>query len=100
MTQSTKPIRIAEILEAGIALAKRDNYNRITRDALAKRAGCSPALVSAYFGTMVQFRRSLMRHAVDREIVEVVAQGLVDRNPYARKAPDELRQKAMASVTI
>ena len=98
MTQSSRPIRTQEILEAGIALAKRGNYNQITRDALAKKAGCSAALVSAYFGTMVQFRRALMRHAVDREVVEIVAQGLVDRNPYARKAPDDLKQRAMSSA--
>lgn len=84
------------ILDAALDLAKRDGFDNITRESVAKAAGISPGLVSNYFNTMNQLQRAVMRAAVAREVLEVVGQGLAARNEHALKAPHELKQRAIA----
>lgn len=86
--------RETEILEVALRLAAAKGYTRVTRDEIATAAGCSSGLVSRYLGTMTQCRRLLMRKAVEREIVKIVAQGLADGNQHAKKAPPELKARA------
>jgi len=90
--------RKAQILAAAVTLAKRDGYKCVTRDAVADHVGISMGLVSRYFGTMPQLRRDIMRFAVREEIPEIVAQGLVARDPHAQKAPDDLRARAVKYI--
>ena len=63
---------------------------------VAERAGVSDTLVSRYFATMNQLRQAIMRRAVVLEIPEIVAQGLADGETQARKAPEALKEKAVA----
>lgn len=86
--------REAEILAKALSLAASKGYAKVTREQIAAAAGCSTGLVSRYFGTMTNLRRTLMRKAIERGLARVVAQGLADGNPLARKAPAELKEKA------
>lgn len=70
----------------------------MTREGIAKVAGCSDALVSAYFNTMTQMRRAVVRNAIVTQDLPVLAQALVLRDPQAMKAPEELRRAAAAQV--
>jgi AcrR family transcriptional regulator len=88
--------RTAQILAAALKLAAKHGYQRITREAIAEAANVSPALVSHHMGTMDQMRRAIMREAVRIECLPVIAQGLVARDRHAGKAPDHLRQAALA----
>jgi AcrR family transcriptional regulator len=100
MKQRLKPeIRRDQILAAALVLAERDGYHNITRDAIAERASCSTGLVTRYFSTMLQLKRAVMRAAVKQEIVRVVAQGMVDKNQYAMRAPPALRERALATIS-
>lgn len=86
--------RKSQLLEAALKIAKKIGYTKVTREAIAKDADVSPALVSFYFGSTPNMKRDIMRHAVKQGIVEIIAQGLADKNPYAAKAPPELKKKA------
>jgi AcrR family transcriptional regulator len=86
--------RETEILEVALRLAAVKGYARVTREEIATAAGCSSGLVSRYLGTMTQCRRVLMRKAIERELVKIVAQGLADGNPHAKKASPELKARA------
>lgn len=83
-----------EILAAALRLACDVGYTHVTRDDIALAAGCSPALVSEIFGTMVSLRRAMIRAAIANEVLAVVAQGLALRDPHALRAPQELREMA------
>lgn len=83
------------LLNAALALSETVGYQNITRESIANLANVSPGLISQYFGTMVQLKRSVMRAAIAREIITVVAQGLGVRDPQALKAPEALKQKAI-----
>lgn len=96
----TRRARHDSILAAAVRLAETKGYTKVTRDDIALAAGCSPALVSEMFGTMVCLRRACMRAAIANEVLAVVAQGLAARDPHAMKAPLALRELAAASLVV
>lgn len=90
--------RTDALLTTALHLAAAHGYATLTRESIALAAGVSPALVSARLGTMDAMRRSVMRAAVARGCVAVVAQGLAVRDRWALRADDELKARAAAWV--
>ena len=91
--------RKQEILDAAIRVAaKPGGWANLTRDAVAKEANCAEGLPSKYFGTMVAFRRAIMRAAIQARNLAVVAQGLAAGDTNAQKAPPELKRQALDSL--
>lgn len=88
------------IMRAAIDLAREYGYENISQSDIALRAGCAKGLVIHYFATMPQLRRALMRAAITQEVVEIVAQGLAAGDNYARKAPEELKRRAVESLMV
>ena len=86
--------RKEEILQAALDLAQEHGYQQVTRAQIAERAGVAVGLVGYYYGTMIQMRRAIMRAAIHRHNLVVLAQGLGLGDPNARKAPAELRAQA------
>lgn len=91
--------RRAELLAAALKLAVKHGYRNVTRAAVAEACNVAESLVPYHFGTRVQFQRTLMRYAIHEGSTAVVAQGLADGNVYARKAPEGLRQAAIAGMS-
>lgn len=83
------------IMDVAIKQAQRDGYLSLTRHELATGAQCAPSLVSRYWGTMEQLKRAVMREAVKRDNLEIIAQGLASRDSIAKKAKPEIRQQAL-----
>jgi AcrR family transcriptional regulator len=90
--------REVQILAAAVTAAETYGYTRFTLQQVATIAGVDKSLPIHYFGTMVKLRRKVMRAAIKRECLAVIAQGLALRDPHAQKAPDELRQRALQSL--
>ena len=91
--------RKLEILNAAIKVAGRPGgWSKMTRDAVAREAQCAEGLVSKYFGTMVTFRRSIMRAAIVAEELGVIAQGLAAGDKCAQKADESLKRKALETL--
>lgn len=97
-SRANPELRKDQILSVAVDLARKVGCHKLTRDEIAHRAGVSMGLVSRYFGTMKQLRRSVMRSAITQEIPEIVAKGLANNDPHARKAPAEL--KLLAANTL
>ena len=92
--------RKQQILDAAIKVAGRPGgWGKLTRDAVAREAQCAESLVSKYFGTMIAFRRSIMRAAIQARNLAVVAQGLAAGDTNAQKAPPELKAAAVETLT-
>lgn len=100
MSKRLKPDdRKQQILDAAIKVAgKPGGWAKLTRDAVAKEAECAEGLVSRYFGTMVVFRRAIMRAAITSANLRVVAQGLAAGDPNAQKAPPEVKAAAVKTL--
>ena len=91
--------RKLEILNAAIKVAGRPGgWAKLTREAVAREAQCADGLISKYFGTMVTFRRTIMRHAIKAANLSVVAQGLATGDTYAKKADPELKARALETL--
>ena len=91
--------RKLEILNAAIKVAGRPGgWSKLTRDAVAKEAGCAEGLPSKYFGTMISFRRAIMRAAIVAENLAVIAQGLAAGDKCAQKADEGLKRKALETL--
>lgn len=91
-------VRAEQLLEHAIEQAKTTGLARLTRDGIAQRAGVAPGLVSVRLGTMANLRRDIIRHAIKRAILPIVAEALMARDPQALKAPKELRQRAIVAA--
>lgn len=89
-------IRKDQILEAAVTVATDRGFNKLTRESVAGIAECSVALINTYYSTMTKLRRAVMRVAVKREILPVIAYGLVTGNQQALKASPGLRGRAMS----
>ena len=94
-TRTDPELRKDQILNVAVELAKTGGYHKISRDSIAEKAGVSQGLVSKSFNTMKQLRRAVMRAAIHREIPEIVAQGIANQDDQAKKAPPELKRKAI-----
>lgn len=89
--------RKEDIMAAALPLAERKGYNRITRDEIVAAAKVSGPVLHYHFGSMDQFRRSLMRYAVKNRCLRVIAQGIVANDVQALKVDEATRRKALAA---
>lgn len=88
-----------QILTAAIKVAGRPGgWAKLTRDAVAKEAGCAEGLPSKYFGTMISFRRAIMRAAIVAENLAVIAQGLAAGDKCAQNADESLKRRALETL--
>ena len=99
-TYRRKPdVRKEEILTAAMVVAERDGFINLQRETVASQAQCSTGSVNRYFGNMNQLRIAVMRRAVKKEVLPIVAQGLSLCNSHALKASDTLKQAAIQSIS-
>jgi AcrR family transcriptional regulator len=87
-----------QIFKAAMRLSMRTGYNKVTRDAIATKAGVAEGLVNYYFGTMTQLRRMIVRHAIKEENMTIIAQALGAADPHVKKISEELKRKAVESL--
>ena len=99
MTKRMKPEeRKAEILEAALRATRKCGFASVRIQDIAIEAGCGYGTVSLYFNTMLQMRRAVMRAAIKREDLAILAQGLGIRDATARKAPQDMKEKAVKTL--
>ena len=90
-----KELRREQLLNIAVEISKKEGYRNITSVKVAKGAGVSQSLVSKHFNTMKQLRRAIIRVAVNKEIPEIIAQGIANGDDHIKKASPELRRKAL-----
>ncbi len=83
-------LRRAHILGNAVALSKVVGYENLTREGVAVAAGVSGSLVSKYF-SMLELQAAILRRALECELLEVIAQGVIRRHPAVRDIPKGLR---------
>jgi AcrR family transcriptional regulator len=91
-------LRKNNILAAALDVSIKDGYNKVTGTSVAEAAGVSVGLVFKYFGTMKQLRNAIMKAAIQQEILEIIAQGLVTGDRKAKKVSAELKKRALSSL--
>lgn len=99
MKRLTPTDRKMNILVAAIVVAKMSDYRSITRARVATQAGVSAPLVTHYFKDMSSLRTKLMVYAVAIGDAEIIAQGLLNKDPIALRASDALKAKAKETLS-
>lgn len=88
-----------KILQAALKVAnKKGGWTGMTRDIVAAEAGYTNGMVSKTFGTMTEFRRTVMRHAVKENMLVIIGQGIASGDKTAWKVSPEIRRKAIESL--
>ena len=90
--------RTREILEAGVAVALEHGLHSVTRERVSAQARVSTALVNLYFGTMAALRDRIVATAVERELLGIIAQAMLDKHPTALAAPRRLQERAARAM--
>lgn len=90
--------RKTAILSCAVVLAKEIGYTHVSKDNLAPRAKCSPALIMYYFSTIKQLRRAVMGEAIRRNDLNLIAQGLINQDPRVQNLPEEVKRSALLQV--
>jgi AcrR family transcriptional regulator len=91
--------RKVELLSIAIDLSKEIGYSHITRDGVAKRAGVSYGLVTHYFQSIENLKNLVMEQAISEEIVEIIAQGMVLKDPLTNKLNPQLKEKVLSYLS-
>ena len=90
--------RKKQLLEVALKLAEKHGYTALSRIQIANAAGVSETLPTLHFKSMPLFRKALMRAAIAAGNLKILAQGLALQDPIARKAPADLKEKALATL--
>lgn len=98
MTRMKPDERRAQILDCALKIARDVGYRQVDRGHVSRELGISRGTINTHFGTLEQFRRAIMRAAIAREDAAIIAQGLAARDRHAQKAPEALRQAAIATL--
>lgn len=91
-------LRRLQLLNAALEVAETQGVGAISARSVAEAAGVSRTLVSTIFPSMSRFREDVMREAVERKNLEVLAQGLAVGDPIATGAPEALKRKVMSFI--
>jgi AcrR family transcriptional regulator len=91
-------LRGEQLLETALKVATQHGLAYTTREMVATAAGVSAGLITARLGQVKEMRKRIMRAAVHRSILPLVAEGLAMRDKYALAAPEPLRLAAAASL--
>lgn len=91
--------RKQQLLDSALKLASEHGYKNVTRKMIAEDCDCTEGNVSRALGaTMPQIKRDIMRHAVKNENLTVIAQGIVDKDTHALKAPKDVKERAINTL--
>ena len=97
-TRLTADARREQIIAMALELSYDKPYWKVTRNEIAEAVGVAGSVIQHHFGTVAELRRQIMVAAVAAERLDIIAQGIVARDPVALAAPDGLRVQAVASL--
>lgn len=87
-----------KILRSAITLAKKHGYKNVTGQSVADRAKVSKPLVYHYFPTMKILQKNMIEYAIEKDIYNIILQGLVLRDPIAMTIPSWMKQNTFQAI--
>lgn len=86
------------ILDAALTMAEEIGLHAVTRHGIAKRVGVSYGTIYNHLGGMPETRTEIIKHAVTKRNLRVLAEGIISKHPDALSAPLALKQEALLSL--
>lgn len=95
---SSPTMRKMQILNVAVSLAAARGYANLSRGEVAEAAGVSVPLVSKHFRSLGLLKQAVMEHAIQNEILPLIAQGLANKHELVINASEELKEKALLHI--
>jgi AcrR family transcriptional regulator len=92
--------RKTQLLDAAVQAAGKYGFHQFNRDHIAEFSGTSPTLITVYFKSVNKLKNAIMREALRREHLKIIAEGIVTGDPIAKKADRVLKKKALESIGV
>lgn len=98
--RTPRPNAKIKIINAAVTVAVRKGLRRFSRVEVAQEAEVAEATVSYHFGNMDELRREIVKTAIEREFVSILADARADRDSAElfRAMPAALKQKVAAYI--
>ncbi len=90
--------RAEEILSAALKVSEEHGYDKVSRAQIAEAANCAESLISFYFSTMDDVRDTIMKEAILKRNLKIIAMGLISRNKHALSISNSLKHEALFST--
>ena len=91
--------RKEQIVTIALALAEKKGYLAVTQQDIAKKAKTCRQLVVNYVGNMKEMQAFIMKEAIKRKMVSVVAQGVVMKQK-GMKIPKSLKPEIRKHMSL
>jgi len=95
-TRETTEAKRIELLNEGLKHAISIGWENFTRESFCTHMGIAVGSINYHFKDMTGFRRAIMRKAIAKREVAIVAGGIESRCPVAKSAPESLKKQAIA----
>lgn len=96
--QRLKPtVRKEIIIEAAIELSKEFGFQQITRDQVAKKIRLTDSAIGYYFSRK-ELQNKILEAAIERGIVEILAQAFALNDPRIKNLNAETKAKVMEYI--
>jgi len=91
--------RKKQLLISAVQACEKYGYHNFNRDHIAEFSGASATLITVYFPTVTQLKRAIVRYSIKNEVLPVIAQALAVGDKQALKCNDELKIKALQTIS-
>ena len=98
MTSKLREAKINSIIEVAISYALKYGFHSLTIRKLAHAINMPESSIRAYFKKFNNFKKQVMRAAIDKKIYLVIAQGLAMRDSDAIKISRTLKKRAVKTL--
>ena len=90
--------RREEVLNVALQLAIEVGYTQVTRERISSVIGITKQAIQHHIGSMDELRTDMMREAIARECLPVIAQGMALRDPLVHSASSDLLGRARQAL--
>lgn len=91
--------RKALILNTAINLSIEKGYKNLTRRSVANRIQCASALINHYFEGIENLRTIVLKTALDKEIIPILAENYASWGEETAQLPQDVKQKVIRYLT-
>jgi len=91
MQRMKKEDRGALLRQAAVDVALETGYSSVTREQVAERGGVSAGLVSRLLGDMDVLKHNIMLDGCAEGNLPIIVEGVIHKEPVARKAAKKYR---------
>jgi|SRR5690606_5627829 len=88
-------IRKQQILDAAINISIQKGYRQLTRQAVANKLCCAGALINHYYGDIDSLRDIVLKTAIEKEIMPILAENYGTRGKETSNLSPALKEKVI-----